>query len=123
MDTPPPPDLDELRRRHETALELSALAVERNFAVYRDLRRNAVLVAYGTLDIGAYYKTVEEMVGCLETLCRTGAGTVFVFYRQALDPKSEGHIRTFRPLCCDLLATLEALDRWRRAKRRIRCVK
>ena len=123
MDPLSPTSFDELKRRHEAALRTSALAVQRHPDVYRQLRRHAALVVYGSLDIGAYYDTAQQMVRYLEALCQVGAGTVFVFYRRALDPRSEGHVRTFRPLCSDLLATLAELDRWRSKERRLRCVK
>jgi hypothetical protein len=91
--------------------------------VYRQLRRDAAAVAGGLLDIGAYYDTAQRMVRQLEVLCLVGAGTVFVFYRQGLDPRAEGHVRTFRALCCDMLATFDELDRWRRRQHHLRCVK
>jgi hypothetical protein len=123
MNLSPDSSLDELRRRHEAALASSARAVARHREAYGRLRRDAAQVAFGTLDIGAYHETAARMVGCLELLCRPEAGTLFVFYRRALDPRAEGHVRTFRPLCCDLLATLAELDRWRRDRGRLRRIK
>jgi hypothetical protein len=123
MDEMVKPDIKALRQRNRDALDLSATAAARHPDVMRQLRRLALAVACEPLDIGVYHRTAAEMVRLLETLCATGAGTVFVYFRRGLDPNCEGHVRTFRPMCRDLLAVLEELDRWRARQRSIRRVK
>jgi hypothetical protein len=108
-----PTDIETLRQRNRAALALSAAAATRHPDAVRRLRQLAVAVTCESLDIGAYHRMAAEMVRLLETLCAFGAGTVFVYFRRSLDPGCEGHVRTFRPMCQDLLAVLAELDRWR----------
>ncbi|MDD3990708.1 MAG: hypothetical protein RBR20_02720 [Desulfobacterales bacterium] len=116
-------EIEALRRRHRAALELSAAAATRFPEAVRQLRRLAAAVTCQSLDIGAYHHTAAEMVRLLEILCGVGAGTVFVYFRRSLDPGCEGHVRTFRPMCHDLLAVLAELDRWRADHPPVRRVK
>lgn len=117
------PDIEALRQRNRAALDLSAAAAARHPDAVRRLRALAAAVTCQSVDIGAYHRTAAEMVRLLETLCAVGAGTVFVYFRRGLDPGCEGHVRTFRPMCRDLLAVLEELARRRADHRPLRRVK
>ena len=117
------PDIEALRQRNRAALALSAAACVRHPDAVRRLRALAAAVACESVDIGAYHRTAAEIVQLLETLCTVGAGTVFVYFRRDLDPDCEGHVRTFRPMCRDLLTVLEQLERWRADHPPVRRVK
>lgn len=117
------PDIETLRQRNRAALELSASAAARHPDAVRRLRQLAAAVTCESLDIGAYHRIAAEMVRLLEILCAVGAGTVFVYFRRGLDPGCEGHVRTFRPMCHDLLAVLAELERWRAHHPPVRRVK
>jgi len=107
------PDIEALRQRNRAALELSAAACARHPDTVRRVRVLAAEVACESVDIGVYHRIAAEIVQLLETLCGVGAGTVFVYFRRGMDPDCEGHVRTFRPMCRDLLNVLAELERWR----------
>ena len=118
-----PLTLEDLETRWENALTATKVAARRHPDAYRELKSRAADVIARPVDINDYFSTVEKLVACLKRLDSGGQGSIFDIFSTRIAPSSVWHVRMLRMECADLLAHLNAFDRWRREKSRLRMVK
>ena len=113
---------EELQRRWEKALIVSEKAVADNPVVYREIKSLAGDIANKPLDIAEYVPTADKLFELLEKMCSEAHGTIFQYYYKSVSPTSIWHLKLLRVECRDLLASIEALDKWRKNKRSLKVV-
>ena len=112
----------ELEARWETVLEATQSAAAAHPTVYRELKAHAAAIVVNPIDISEYFPTVEKLVEHLTMLVSSGQGSIFELFRVRLSPTTIWQVRMLRMECNDLLAHLDAFDRWRREKIQLRIV-
>lgn len=115
--------LEELESRWEKALMATRTAVSGHPCAYRELKALAAEILETPIDINDYFPTVDRMVSLLTRLDPCDRGSIFQIFRTRISPSSIWHVKMLRMECQDLLAHLNAFDRWRRGKHRLRMVK
>jgi len=113
----------DLERRWRKALEATRRAAAAHPTTYRQLKRLAAAILTEPVDINAYFPTVEQLVDCLTTLDPCHHGSIFDLFCERIAPGNIWQVRNLRMECKDLLAHLDAFDRWRREKCHLRRVK
>ena len=115
--------VEELEKRWEKALEATRCAAADHPTSYRQLKALASEILDNPIDINDYFPTVEQLVACLKTMDPCGHGSIFDFFCARISPGDVWQVRNLRMECKDLLAHLDAFDRWRREKSHLRIVK
>jgi len=115
--------VEELEMRWEKALEATRCAVVAHPATYRHLKSLAADVLDHPIDISDYFPTVEQLTECLDTLDPCHHGSIFDFFYERISPGDVWQVRNLRMECKDLLAHMDAFDRWRRKKCHLRMIK
>ena len=115
--------VEELETRWEKALEATRCAAALHPATYRQLKALAADVLDHPIDINDYFPTVEQLTGYLNTLDPCHHGSIFDFFHARISPGDVWQVRNLRMECKDLLAHLDAFDRWRRKKSHLRMIK
>ena len=114
--------IDQLKKRRRQSLRISKKSIREHPAEYREIKRLVRHVISSTIDIGQYYQTAERLTGLLEKMMETGAGSIFSYFYQNIDPKQRGRVRYFRAVCCDLNEQLKGLEQVRLDQQSIRLV-
>ena len=113
----------DLESRWEKALEETRRAAATHPAIYRKLKAHAAEIVENPLDINDYFPTVEKLLNRLETLDPCRRGSIFDLFCERISPGNIWQVRTLRLECRDLLAHLDAFDRWKRERICLRRVK
>ena len=115
--------VEELETRWEKALEATRRAAAAHPATYRQLKLLAADVLDNSVDINDYFPTVEHLIECLTLLDPCHRGSIFDIFCERLAPGDIWQVRNLRLECKDLLAHMDAFDRWRRKKCHLRMIK
>jgi len=115
--------LEQLESRWDKALRATRRAVADHPRTYRQLKAHAAAIIDSPIDIQDYFPTVEELTARLKTLDPCGHGSIFDFFNDRIAPTTIWHVKMLRMECTDLLAHLNAFDKWRRAQHRLRMIK
>jgi hypothetical protein len=113
----------ELENRWDYALRMTRLAVSRQPAVYRELKSLAARIAAHSLDIREYLPTVNKLISLLEKLDPGDHGSIFSFFNDRIHPSSVWSTCWLRMECKDLLAHLDAFEKWRLSTHRLKVLK
>ncbi|WP_080804615.1 hypothetical protein [Desulfamplus magnetovallimortis] len=113
----------DINKQWEDALHLTEKAVNRHPEAYRELKKLIHRTVSCPLDIRDYFTTAEKIVNLLSCLDPCGQGSIFHRFSESLAPSNIWHVKWMRVECLDLLDHLDAFDRWRREKRKLRIVK
>jgi hypothetical protein len=113
----------ELESRWEKTLTATQTAAAMHPETYRELKNQAVAIVENPIDINDYFPMVEVLVNHLKAMDPGGHGSIFDIFRARISPANIWQVKLLRMECKDLLAHLDAFDRWRRKKRHLRMVK
>jgi hypothetical protein len=102
----------ELESRWKDALCATRLSITNHPYIYRELKSLAAYVVNNRIDIDAYFPTVEKLLNHMQRLDPAGRGSIFHIFSQRIKPTSIWQVRLLRMECRDLLAHLEAYDKW-----------
>jgi hypothetical protein len=110
-----------LKASWEQYYELSEKMILTHPDTYQQIKASLDKVCENIIDIEAYFDSARQLSNLLKTM---GAGTVFYnyFYEQ-INPRQSGDVRYFRMLCRDLREQIDALNLWRKERRKIRLIK
>ena len=103
----------ELEKRWDKTLVATQTAVNRHPGVYRRLKGLAAEIVDNPLDIREYLPTVETLVGLLDTMDPNGHSSIFNLFNDRITPSDIWQVSLLRMECRDLLAHLNAFDKWR----------
>jgi len=96
-------------------------ALTANYPAYREILGLFDRICTRPVEIDEYWDMAVRLGKLLEQM---GPGTVFYnYFFEQINPYHQGTARHFRHLCLDLREQIQAFDRWRREKRRLRLVK
>lgn len=115
--------VDELETRWQKALDATRRAAAAHPTTYRQLKAQATAVVDNPVDINDYFPTVEQLVESLRILDPCQHGSIFDLFCERIAPGNIWQVRNLRMECKDLLAHLDAFDRWRREKCHLRMIK
>jgi len=115
--------VEELEARWKETLEATRRAAAADPAAYRRLKTQATQVLENPVDINDYFPTVDQLIACLKSLDPCGRGSIFDFFCKRLSPDDIWQVRDLRLECRDMLAHLDAFDRWKRERIHLRRVK
>ena len=113
----------ELESRWKKTLTATQTAAAMHPGIYRDLKKQAAAIVDNPIDINDYFPTVEKLIDRLKTLDPCGHGSIFDIFSSRISPSNIWQVKLLRMECKDLLAHLDAFDRWRRKKHHLRRVK
>ncbi len=123
MSKPPAETIEDLKQKRHNALVRSEKAVAEHPEAYREIKILVGDVVSRTIDIGDYFSIANRLTRLLETLTRSGSGTIFTYFFENIDPKQSGDVRYFRGMCLDLLEQLREFDAFRANKRKLSLIK
>lgn len=115
--------VEELEQRWKKALLMTQAAVTRHPGVYRELKSMATDIVCHPVDITDYLPTAQKLAELLHKLDPGGKGTIFHYFNDRIAPSSIWDVCWLRLECKDLLAHLEAFDKWRRSQGQLQIVK
>lgn len=114
--------VSELKNRWKDALRATRHSATKHPCTYRELKSLAAYVVNNRIDIDAYFPTVEKLLSHMQRLDPAGRGSIFHIFSQRIKPTSIWQVRLLRMECRDLLAHLEAYDKWRRNRHHLKIV-
>ena len=115
--------LAELKTRWQATLQATRLSTTRHPCDYKALKSLAAEVVDAPIDIDSYFPTVKKLLDHLERLDPMGRGSLFHIFRERIKPESIWHVRLLRMECLDLLAHIDAFEKWRQGQHGLRIVK
>lgn len=115
--------VSELESRWKKALAATGNAAGNHPRTYRALKSLAVRIVDAPIDINDYFSTVERLLDHLHRLDPCGRGTIFHIFSDRIAPTSIWQVRQLRMECRDMLVHLNAFEKWRRQKHRLRRIK
>ena len=115
--------IEQLESQWDKTLRATRRAVADHPRTYRKLKVQATAIINSPIDIQDYFPTVEKLTSRLRTLDPCGQGSIFDFFNARISPTTIWHVKMLRMECTDLLAHLNAFDRWRRDQHRLRMIK
>jgi hypothetical protein len=102
--------IEELKQKRYKSLLVSEKAARMYPDEYQAVKEIVRHVISSTIDIGQYEKTAQSLAQRLETLMKAGAGSVFSYFHENIDPRKYGHPGYFRAMCTDLEQQMKCID-------------
>ena len=113
----------DLETKWQDTLQATRLSTINHPCTYRELKTLADHVVNDTIDIDAYFPTVEKLLSHMQRLDSIGRGSIFHIFSQRITPTSIWQVRSLRMECRDLLAHLLAFEQWRRQQHHLKIIK
>lgn len=115
--------LSDLEAQWQNTLQATRLSTTKHPCTYRELKSLAAHVVNHTIDIDAYFPTVEKLLNHMQRLDPTGRGSIFHIFSQRIKPVNIWQVRLLRMECRDLLEHLSAFEQWRRQQHHLKRIK